>query len=165
MEDLAPLFMQIAQEHLAQFPESFDVIRYVDPEIDNDGFCEYTKKNTIRRNTTKFFAAMAKQGAIPVADIYPLLAFLLDKLRSTVNNMTTNLRIELEEVTENVFLLVSSMQEEWKKWATENGKWDAILELLHEFAATSVKEKPNMTSRAKFKIQDLIAAINHHHID
>jgi hypothetical protein len=150
-EKVTQLFRKILQEGVVNWLASFSDIRYVDPEKDNDGFCEYTKKNTGRRCTTKFLLHMVKLGVFGPADFTEWCGFMVSRMGEMLDNTVDNRRNEFEEVTENLFLLVSVSPE-----TTANVSESVIVEDLRKYSVMSIKERPNLTSRAKFKIQDMV---------
>jgi hypothetical protein len=153
-ETYAEIFNQVFQEQMEIYRQSFDDIHYVDPDKDNDGFCLYTKKNTTRRFITKFLVTMLLNEAMPMQEFISLLRFMFEKVFRCVEMKTENRRNELEEVTENLFIAVSGCAAKMKEEATED--WNEIMNRVGILANLVVKEKPNMTSRAKFKYQDLL---------
>lgn len=138
----------VFEEKMAEYKESFSDIVYVDPEKDNDGFCLYTKKNTIRRATTVFITHLFLKGFTPLQEYVGYIQFMLDKVVAWVSNTVDNRRNELEEVSENLFASLSLTVESLK----DSSFWEHIVAL----SQTVVKEHPNMTSRSKFKYQDLV---------
>jgi len=153
--DISTLFQEILQEGIADYLASFGDIRYVDPEKDNDGFCEYTKKNTTRRCTTKFMLHMLNRGVIPLEIVTGWIDVWIGRMAEMLDNTVENRRNEFEEFTENLFLLLMDS-------SAEKGKANLTvtsLERLQAFSSMSVKERPNLTSRSKFKIQDLVKKI------
>lgn len=153
--DISALFQEILQEGVADYLVSFGDIRYVDPEKDNDGFCEYTKKNTTRRCTTKFMLHMLNRGVIPSEIVTGWIDVWIGRMAEMLDNTVENRRNEFEEVTENLFLvLMDNSADKYKANLPVT-----TLERLQAFSSMSVKERPNLTSRAKFKIQDLVKKI------
>jgi len=145
------LFLKVLHEQRQVYCVSYDDIHYVDPEQDNDGFCMYTKKNAVRRSTTKFFVHHFKNGILEEDDFLSLVQFMLDKVTCWVATTTENRRNELEEVTENLFLALST--------GALKEPPAAVVDAIRAFSKTVVKDTPNMTSRAKFKYQDLVKAM------
>jgi len=130
--------------------ETFSDICYVDPEKDNDAFCLYTKKNTQRRALTSFLMCLWKEGRVGSDRMMEWILVLLDKVEAWVENKTENRRNELEEVSENLFLCLTSGQ------PFDGVLGERIRESVQRLSQTVTKEKPNMTSRAKFKYQDVM---------
>jgi len=151
-EEWATLFLEVLHSEKQVYCASYNGIRYVDPDQDNDGFCAYTKKNTVRRSTTKFFVYLFKQGILAEDEFLTLVQFMLDKVTCWVATTTENRRNELEEVTENLFLALST--------GALKEPPAAMVQAIRSFSTTVVKDTPNMTSRAKFKYQDLVKILS-----
>jgi hypothetical protein len=131
--------------------ETFSDIVYVDPEKNNDAFCLYTKKNAQRRAFTSFLVCLWKESRISSERMMEWILALLEKVELWVENKIENRRNELEEVSENLFLCLTSGQ------SFDGTLGQNIREVVQRLSQTVTKEKPNMTSRAKFKYQDVVA--------
>jgi len=145
---------EVFEQRLDVFQASFSDIVYVDPEKDNDGFCLYTKKNTQRRAMTVFLTELVKKGLVSWEIYLDCVEFMVGKVVGWVQNVSENRRNELEEVSENLFLTLSAnaVPEEEE----EAARWEKVWEQVATLSQTVVRDFPNMTSRSKFKYQDLI---------
>ena len=150
-EAFAADFRAVLDAQTEIYRASFEDICYVDPEKDNDGFCLYTKKNTLRRSVTKFMVRMMQNGVVPYDAWLAMLQFMVDKVDALVQNTAENRRNELEEVTENLFVAVTTAFSA----PAATFQHDGLVQSIQGLSKVSVKEKPNMTSRAKFKYQDM----------
>ena len=103
---------------------------------------------TKRRSNAKFLALLLKRGVVDSAVYGETVAVLLRAVDGYVENKAANLRDELEDATENLFILLSL--------TAEQGWTEETRPAIERFSKVVVKEAPNMTSRAKFKFQDLL---------
>lgn len=153
---------EVFELRLDLFQASFSDIAYVDPEKDNDGFCAYTKKNSQRRAMTVFLTALQQKGLVSFGTYLDCVEFMVGKVVGWVANVAENRRNELEEVSENLFLTLSA-NASWsgkEEEEEEVGRWNRVWEQVAALSQTVVRDFPNMTSRSKFKYQDLVKLRN-----
>jgi hypothetical protein len=154
-----PLYLpcrEVFEQRLDLFQASFSDIAYVDPEKDNDGFCAYTKKNTQRRAMTVFLTALQQKGLVCWETYLDCVEFMVGKVVGWVANVAENRRNELEEVSENLFLTLSANCAATCSEEEEADRWNRVWEQVATLSQTVVRDFPNMTSRSKFKYQDLV---------
>ena len=105
-----------------------------------------------------FLTALAQKGLVSWGTYLDCLEFMVGKVVGWVANVAENRRNELEEVSENLFLTLSAncaatCSEEEQE---EADRWNQVWEQVATLSQTVVRDFPNMTSRSKFKYQDLV---------
>ena len=120
----------------------------VDVDSQNyDDFCEFTAKNTARKNTTSLLCKLASSEMIS--------AFTDKKLGLMLNNMISQIeediqikekQVEVEQLTENVVIIFSA----FRSLIEHNIPW------LKQIVGYKTGEKPGLPPRSKFKFMDVI---------
>lgn len=118
-------------------------------EQNYDEFCEFTKTNAARKNTSSLICEISKRGtiaALPFERIETLFESLLMKV---VNNMNDKSKQkEVDEITENIVVIFKNL-----------GKLMDARKYMDRFKTIATYkngDKPGLTSRAKFKYADLV---------
>lgn len=154
--DIYPVFQTILNDFLLQFLSTVSDLKYVDPNIDYDAFCNYNKLNDKKKATAVFIIHMMKQTAILPKNVLDILHHLILKLETCMN--TDNQLNEVEEMTELVnlfilegfsFLSVSFVEKE------DQDLWQTDLLKIREFSQLKMKEKKSLSSRVIFKYMDI----------
>lgn len=151
---VAPVFRRLLDEFVAGFTNMSGAPIYVDPDVDYDGFCVYSKACDIRKSTSSFLVNCLKIGLI-----FPeqLATILFEFVYYVEMNVQDESFVKLaEEVIENVFIIATSCQSELKTTA----KWnDYVLPTVSRFAAQKNEGLQGLSSRAAFKCMDLVAKV------
>lgn len=150
-EQFSDTFRASMNEIISLFPLSFDSYKYIDESVDMDGFCAMNKANDRRKATAMFIVNLMKLNAIEKTDIMNIIVSLLNRILSSMQFAEKSK--EIEEITENVFILVSNS----KSLLNENELWkNEINPHIEKLSSSSIKQaNPGMTSRAVFKFMDM----------
>jgi hypothetical protein len=160
------IFQDILSHFISTFTDKFKDIKYFDQNTDYDGFCANNKINDARKATSIFIVNLVKKEVLS-KDI------LLSTIHSIINIILEYIDIpdkvnEVEEITENMFLLVSeshiymnispneSIDKSTEGLPNESNSWNLILEKIREISQMKVKEKKSLSSRALFKYMDIM---------
>ena len=144
------VFKEILDDFIEHFIESMQDIKYVSQNEDYDKYCKYNQENDARKATSAFITnlmineVLAKES---IVHIILQMQELIDKnidLPDKVN--------EVEEITENLFIILSSGLTTLKTDAS----WNTIADKIREFASYKPKEKKSLSSRAIFKFMDIV---------
>ena len=148
------IFRDVIAPFIEKYIESIREVQFVDQNKDYDGFCENNKKNEKRRATSVFIMNLFINGILSsdvVVNIFTQFQTMAIEYIEDANK--TN---EVEEITENIFLMTSmgagllKMDPVWTS---------SIIPNIHRFAAFKMKEKPGLSSRAIFKYKDLVEKV------
>jgi hypothetical protein len=149
--DLFDIFNNKIEPFMEQYIHSFHNIVVVDQNEDYDGFCENNKKNEKRKATTVFMANLLKHNVIgdnAVVSIILEMQALSDKYVDEENK-----KHEVEEITENLFLLISSIPVHVKL----SEAWKINVEpVIFNFAKLKSKDKLSLSNRVVFKYMDIV---------
>ena len=141
------------EESLNNFSELFNVIEYVDPNVDYDRFCKINKDNEKRKALGAFFINLSINGMIPLATIQNITRTLLSQIYKYISD--ENKKNEVDELTENVALFYK------KEFYDNNVKYEliegyTITEIIERIAISKVKDYKSLTNKTIFKFMDMI---------
>lgn len=142
-----PIFTNSVEQLQELYMASMDQIKHVDQNADYNAFCANNKENDRRKATAEFITNLAPLGVIPHSKISFMTNSLVDRVQILMKEID---KIgEVDELTENIFILMSSLI-----------KLSQVPEDLQEkviyLSQRKVKELPSISSRAIFKYVDLI---------
>lgn len=149
-----PVFHNMWDAQLNVFMHSIDDIHAVDPNVDYDGYCNYTKINDKRKAYTTFVGNLCAKEVISQDSVCGLLGYYLQK---TLDYMDEKGRtIEVEEITENVFILITLAHAR----LAENNLWkENIAPILINISQMKMKEHVSLSNRTVFKYMDIVEMI------
>ena len=146
-----PLFGDLLHEFIVSFFETIHTIEYVDPEVNYDEFCRITKANDRRKSTTTFIANTMKKGAVPVTTVMNLLSGFIHAANTNIR--TPERAFHAEEITENIYILVSMCYKELRN----QPEWDGVMDIIRTLSTQKTNESfPSMTNRVMFKFMDVL---------
>lgn len=136
---------------IGKYKDSFNNIVPVDPNVDYDAYCAYTKRNDLRKSMTTFITNLAKQSVIKTSDIIDLITHL--------ENLVLNLAIDkaqtsaIEEIVDNLYIIITESKSVLNDWSAAN-IWN-ISQLRKQDAAKYL----GISTRTSFKAMDILDAI------
>jgi len=158
--DVYPIFRNILDDFLLQFLNTVSDLKYVDPNIDYDAYCNYNKQNDKKKATAVFIIHMMKQTVILPKHVLDIIHHLIHKIESNMN--TENQLNELEEMTEllNLFILEGYMFLSSSDISNSNEQicietWQSDLVKIRDFSKLKIKDKLSLSSRVIFKYMDI----------
>jgi len=134
---------------LSTYTETMKNIQYINPNENYDLFCDYNKKNDMRKATTMFIINLIKNKTLSSDILFvifdEIIAFLILNIEKEghVN--------EVEEITENISLLVGNF--------CTLLKGTTQMKLIEEISTWKSKDKPSLSSRSVFKFMDMMDSI------
>lgn len=157
------IFEEILQKFVSEFTETMRNIIHVEQNqnYDNyDDFCAYNKKNDIRKATSIFIVNLVKINVLSVG----ILSDIITKVQIILNEFmnSTNRTNEVQEITENLYLLVNcTLNKETKKYniLKDTAEWPNILENITRISKCKANDYPSLTTRCIFKHLDILDII------
>ena len=153
------IFKKIFEDNFKEFMNLFESIEFVDPKKNYDKFCEYTKTNDKRRAMSLFVVNLMINNIIDEGEIIDIVsqlqALILSYLRKSEKSN------EVEELTENLFIIVTKSKNYLNKGETKDA-WDVIIKNI-EFITMlkpKMKEYPSITNKTIFKHMDIFEEIS-----
>ena len=136
---------------LGKYKDSFNNIVPVDPNVDYDAYCVYTKRNDLRKSMTTFIVNLAKQSVLKTSDIIDLISHL----ENLVLNFATDAAQSnaIEEIVDNLYIIITESKSALNDWSAAN--IFKISQLRKQDAAKYV----GISTRASFKAMDILDAI------
>lgn len=161
------IFNDILGEFLTEFVNKITTIHYVDPDKDYDGYCLYVKSQDSRRATSGFMIHLGllllekekvlveKTANFGKEKLWKEIARILMELTRKLEDFIPQVGKlnEVEEIVEILFLISTAGS---KKLVVESVLGNEICEIWRTLATKKVKENPSWSSRAMFKISDLV---------
>ena len=145
------VFESILNEFVSTYKNLIQKNIYVDPAVNYDAFCDYTKKNETRRATTAFLVMLMIRCVIPIQTIVDIIIHFQELFIKYIDE--ENRINEVDELTELLFLFItlgkSKLQEcpEWEKTIHPN---------LVNASQLKSKQYKSLSSRSVFKNQDAL---------
>ena len=152
MDEFPDIFTSILDICIQGFTNTMKSIQFVDQNTNYDEFCKYNKENDKRKATSVFITNLVKVGVIPISTVIWLVKELLDILTLYIKD--TGKLNEVEEITENIFLLLTNYSEILRV------SIDELKPQMKTLAEVKAKELPSMSSRAIFKYIDILEKMN-----
>jgi hypothetical protein len=150
-EKFPEVFSEILNTFIQGFTETMKTIRYVDQNVNYDDFCKYNKENDKRKATSVFITNLVKFNVLEKEILFCMIKeiqLILDGSRGEENR--TN---EVEEITENIFLLMTNHLDILRSMDME------ILDKIRKIGGMKQKEAASISSRAIFKHMDILDKI------
>lgn len=143
------------ENNFKKFVELFNVIEYIDPNVNYDKFCEINKCNEKRKALASFYLNIMINGIIDKTQIMLITRNLLDQIYTYIS--VDDKKNEVDELVETITIL-------YKKDIYENDKGDnyskidgyTISEIIEKIAKSKVKDYKSLTNKALFKFMDMI---------
>jgi hypothetical protein len=135
---------------------NYNNIKYADPNVDYNQFCDNNKDNEKRRSLSQFYVNLALNNMISKDMIGLILAEILKNIMGKI--VEPNNRELVDELTENVIILYNS---EVFEDIDENDDQFLINEIsisdtLLQLSTSKVKDFKSLTSKSIFKYMDLL---------
>jgi hypothetical protein len=136
---------------LGKYKDSFNNIVPVDPNVDYDAYCVYTKRNDLRKSMTTFIVNLAKQSVLQTSDIIELISHLENLVLSLAEDLAQSNAIE--EIVDNLYIIITESKSVLNDWSAAN--IFQISQLRKQDAAKYV----GISTRASFKAMDILDTI------
>ena len=140
----------ILDDFIENYSSSLNSIKYIDPNDDYDGFCDYNQKNETRKSNAIFLINLMKYNMITKASILDLIIDLQSVSFKYIDE--ENKTHEIEEITENLFILITNSKSELENEDLWKNK---ISNDIEKFSKLKAKEHVSLSSRCVFKYMDM----------
>ena len=147
-EEFQEHVVKLFETKFSEYKESMRNI--VDVSSENyDDFCDFTAKNTVRKNTTELLSKLAKSGSelFTKDKIATLVEDLFNQVEEDIESKDK--QKEVEELTENAMILFSEIK------ASNAELFATYLPRIRLLSGYKTGEKPGLPPRSKFKYMDL----------
>ena len=144
-----PIFRELVRNFIDTYIESIHTIEYVEPEVNYDKHCLNNKNNDKRRAMSVFMVNLMKKQLLSKEDVINSILQLLELVVSYIDIEKKN--YDIEEITENIFLFISTAEKE----LLEEPKWTIVYDMIKQCSQMKTKEHKSITNRAVFKYKDI----------
>ena len=134
---------------ITRFKDSLNTIKYVSPDDDYDGFCNNNIISESRKANSMFIVNLMIRDMISQSDFLDLLKLMQNTSLDYINQ--ENREHEVEEITENIFILVTHS----KQILGSQEAWNPIKEHHSHFITLKTKDYPSLSNRCRFKYMDM----------
>lgn len=145
-------------DFLAKFVDGYtarvDELKYVNPEIDYDLYCVYTKGCDKRKAVAAFISHLVVIGTIHVEKLCNIVSVLTD--RTNVYICAADHIADVEEIGDVLAIFISICVAMLKSTTYWNGH---IIPAIKAIAEMKTRDCPGLSSRALFKYQDMIPCV------
>jgi len=143
------VFNPILTSFLQGFTSTMKTIKYVDQKDNYDDFCKYNKGNDKRKATSIFITNLVKMEVIQSDVLYKIIQEIQGILTACMDEK--NRINEVEEITENIFLLITNNVAFLKSCTNKE-----IIQNIQTISTLKPKDKQSISSRAIFKCLDIV---------
>jgi hypothetical protein len=146
------IFTKVFEKSYSEFVGLFKKVEYVDPNIDYNKFCEFTKMNDKRKAMSMFIINLMKESMLEMDSVVDIIRELQEIVSSYIRQ--ANKTNELEELNENIFILVTN----GKDVLSSHEKWESIVSNIKYLSILKVKMKeyPSVNNKLIFKNMDIL---------
>ena len=147
------VFRDNVDQIIENYKNDIHKIQFVDPNTDYDKFCDNNKLNDKRKALSMFIVNLMKQGVIEKSIVADVILYLEDIVAKNVD--IENMIYEIEEITENLYILVTESAVDFKG----TDVWNTIISNIESFSRYKAKEHLSISSRSIFKYMDILDRI------
>ena len=145
------VFRDILESFVEAYTKSSTAILYVDPAVDYDGFCLYTKENDRRKATASFIVMLMLRGVLSRERVAGIVEHFMRAFLAYVEHPDRG--NEIEEIAETLFVLITVGKAELK----QSELWKPfLLPAVSGVAQMKPRSLPSLTNRAVFKFMDIM---------
>jgi hypothetical protein len=143
-------FKENIEPFINEYIDSIQNINYVDPKVDYDKYCDYNKENDKRKAMSAFIVNLSKNDIVEKNIVINKIIYLEELVLNYCD--TENKTNELEEITENLFILLTKSL----SIMMNEPNWEIVINNIKDLAQMKTKEHKSLSSRALFKFMDIL---------
>jgi len=143
-------FEENIEPFINEYIDNIQTINYIDPKVDYDKYCDYNKENDKRKAMSAFIVNLSKNDIVEKNIVINKIIYLEELVLNycDIENKTN----EVEEITENLFILVTKSL----SIMMHEPKWEIVINNIKHLAQMKTKEHKSLSSRALFKFMDIL---------
>jgi hypothetical protein len=143
------------ETNLEKFTSLFNIVEYVDPQVNYDKFCEINKANEKRKALASFYLNLMNNGIIPKIKIIQITRNILSQIYTFIS--LDDKKNEVDELTETFAILYKKeiyQDDDGEDYDEIDGY--TITEVIDRIAKSKVKDYKSLTNKSLFKFMDLV---------
>lgn len=143
----------IIDNNINEFMKLFQNMEFVSSDDNYDKFCEMNIVNERRRSMSLFITNLYKHDILTLDFVFDKIKSIQNMIISEDNMMNRDKNIETEELTENLYILLTNIP--YSTLAAHN-EWIQIMNNLLKIKNIDTKTFIGISSKAKFKHMDIL---------
>jgi hypothetical protein len=147
----------IIENNISQFMELFENMIFVSPDENYDKFCEMNIINEKRRSMSLFLTNLYTYKVITIDIIMNNITNIQNMIIDKDSILNSDKIQEIEELSENLFILLSNMNFDELK---SNSEWSNIYNNIMFIKNVDINIFLGISHKAKFKHMDILDKIN-----
>jgi len=169
-EIYAELYMKLVNKYsifgskitdlVENYKKSYNEIKPVDPNDDYDGYCGYVKLNDNRKAMTTFMCYLTKYNVLDGGTLLSITDYIVDLL--PVMAERDDAISVVDEYSDNLYILITTVYELFENNINFNKVTVEKLRVISKFRKSGSARYKSISSRASFKIMDLLDYIKKH---
>jgi hypothetical protein len=145
------VFSVILDKFIVSYKFMVDTIEYVDPSVDYDGFCLYTKQNDKRKAIASFIVMLMNRNVLSKECIVDIIQHFLNKFTECIEE--PGRESDVEEFAEVLFVFITL----GKTNLSSLECWNVVIvPSVKAISQMKFKSSPSITNRAIFKFMDIM---------
>jgi len=145
------MFGNLLDGLINKYRTTMNSISYVDPNENYDKFCDYNKENELRRASAAFIMNLTKREMISRTETLAVIEEIQLFTMKLIDE--DNRKNDVEEITENMFILITM----GRGFLSGEAMWtDKIVPFMQEFVKRKAKDHKSLSSRCIFKYMDMV---------
>jgi hypothetical protein len=146
------IFNQILDDFVEE-TKTQEILEYVDSELDYNAYCRYNKLLEERKSKNTFIVNMMKRSKVEETKVIELIQWYVENIMTNI--VLPNRSKEVEELTENLYIYVSSNSTIFEK----HDAWSSIYSNIETLGKSGNKQYPSSSNRIVFKFMDILDTI------
>ena len=146
----------IITNNISQFMKLFENMEFVSPEENYDKFCEINIINEKRRSMSLFLTNLYKFNVITLDFVLNNIMNIQNMIVNEEEIFNSNRKSEVEELSENLFILLTNIKLSILKTSNE---WNKIYSNIRFITNFTLDNNSSISHKAKFKHMDILDKI------
>ena len=143
----------IVDNNINEFMKLFEDMKFVSPEVDYNKFCEMNIVNEKRRAMSLFLTNLYKNKVITLDFIFDKIKSIQNIMMDEENMLNESKRTEVDELTENLYILLTNIP--FSTLVSYTG-WSQIMANLIQIKNIDTKRYMGISPKSKFKHMDIL---------
>jgi hypothetical protein len=149
-----PVFLVVLDDFVMSYKSTIENIVYINPDVDYDGFCVYTKSNDRRKATASFIIMLMNSDVLESARVADIVTHFQQVFETNIEIVGKT--DEIDEIAETVFVFLSLGKQRLGALPC----WlESIIPSVERVSKMKVADHASLTQRSVFKFMDIVAAI------
>lgn len=154
------IFGSMIVDLIDNYKNSYNEINPVDPNEDYDGYCGYVKLNDNRKAMTTFMCYLTKYNVLEGDTLLSITDYIIELLPGVAESDNTISAVD--EYSDNLYILITTAYDLFMNSDKFNTTTIEKLKDISRLRKNDRERYKSMSSRASFKIMDLLDYIKKH---